>query len=202
MDRLVTLNMDVARAVAARYARRGEPLEDLEQTALLELLRAARAFDPAKGGDFLSYAIPCMRGSVTRLFRDGTWMIRPPRRVQERHLRLRAAADEHVHEGSDVKTCFRPVSLDAPAGAPGTTRLGDLIADAANGCDRDTRLTLLAAVAMLPPRTRAMLHMRFVQDLTQAEIAASIGVSQYHVSRLLQQCFDELRPALVETGVA
>src|SRR3954469_8876739 len=131
----VVLNMPVAQSVASRYRDRGVPIEDLEQVAYTALLRAARNFDPHRADDFLSYAVPCMRGELKKYFRDLAWVIRPPRRVQEIQTKVleaerqlahdlgrRPTADEiadlldedatDVQEALVASGCFHPTSLD------------------------------------------------------------------------------------------
>src|SRR5262249_346483 len=91
---LVAVTLAVAEAIAARYRRRGIPDEDLEQVAYLALVRVARSYDPERGHDFMSYAVPSIRGEVRRYFRDQGWMVRPPRRIQEMQGRLAATESE------------------------------------------------------------------------------------------------------------
>jgi RNA polymerase sigma-B factor len=162
LDEVVELNMPVARSVAQRYRRRGISDEDLEQVAYLALVRAAAQFDPAFDRDFLSYAVPTIRGELRKHFRDAGWTVRPPRRVQELQQRIagvRAALEQELcrsprpselaaHLDEDVDDiiealstdgCFTPASLDRPlldtgGGETGST-LGDSLGDDEEGHD-------------------------------------------------------------------
>jgi RNA polymerase sigma-B factor len=200
VEELALENMPVARSVARRYAGRSGFGPDLEQAAYLALVRAARAFDATRGDDFLAYAVPCMTGAVKRYFRDSAWVVRPPRPVQERHVREQGLV-EHVADGTEVESCFRPWSLDVTA-AGATDPLGaTLVDDEDRTWERtEARLLLGPLLRALDPRARQILHRRFVEDRTQQEIADELGVSQYHVSRLLSRSLRQLRESLTEAA--
>jgi RNA polymerase sigma-B factor len=197
VERLVVTNMAVARAVTKRYTGRSGFGPDLEQVAYLALVRAAQSYDPARGA-FLPYAVPCMAGSVRRFYRDSAWVIRPPRPVQERHREVEGL-DQHVADGV-VETCFRPRSLDHPA--PGDVApLGSSIPDDDDSRERlETRLLLETHLRALTPRARRILHLRFVEDRTQQEIGAELGIHQVQVSRLLAQHLRELRVLIADAA--
>ena len=148
---VVELNMGVADAIASRYRRRGVADEDLQQVAYLALTKAARKFDPDAGHDFLSYAVPTIRGELCRYFRDSGWMVRPPRKVQELQSRIFAAQSEmsltlgrspsprevaahlaepvgDVEEALAAEGCFTPTSLDRSVTSDSDVTLGDLLA--------------------------------------------------------------------------
>ena len=93
LDQVIVLNIPVAKALASRYRNRGQPLEELEQVASLALTKAVRAYDPDRGDDLLVFAVPSILGELKRYFRDATWMVRPPRRIQELRPRLSAAEE-------------------------------------------------------------------------------------------------------------
>lgn len=197
---LVLTNLPVARSVARKYSRRyagqSQFSQDLEQIACLALVRAARTFDPARGNDFLVYAIPWMAGEVRRFFRDGLWVVRPPRQLQEQHAQQEVEGP-HVANGIRVDTCMRPWSLDsqlpgdvAPLGA---TLVDD---DDRSWEQSEARLLLVPHLASLAPRAQHVLRLRFAEGRTQSEIGAELGVSQMHVSRLLSQALVELREKL------
>ena len=151
----VVLNMPVAQSVASRYRGRGVPVEDLEQVAYAALLRAARNFEPHRADDFLSYAVPSMRGELKKYFRDLAWSVRPPRRAQEiqtrvldterelegrlgRHPTAQEIADVLQEQVGDVEEallcqgCFSPASLDTAVGPRGVTLLKDWLTDDAD----------------------------------------------------------------------
>jgi RNA polymerase sigma-B factor len=217
---VVELNMCVADAIASRYRGRGVADEDLRKVAYLALTKAARKFDPDAGHDFLSYAVPTIRGEVCRYFRDCGWMVRPPRKVQELQSRIFAAQTElsltlgrspsptevaallgeplgDVEEALAAEGCFTPTSLDRPLTSDSDMTIGDLL----RGVDgsrsaAEARVVLAPLVRKLSDRDRLVLQMRFYDDRTQQEIAEQIGVTQTQVSRLLARIFGELRTGL------
>ena len=221
LDELVIVNLGVARSIAIRYRNRGISVEDLEQVARLGLVKAARAFDPTRQNDFLAYAVPTIRGEVRKHFRDHGWTVRPPRRIQELQSRIMAAATEltqelgrsprpseiarlidadveEVHEALSADGCFSPSSLDRRVSDDeNSASLGDLLpGDNHDQEAAEARLTLAPAVRRLGERDRLILHLRFFKGWTQEEIAKEIGVTQMHVSRLLNRILLELRSEL------
>lgn len=222
---LIEANMAIARSMASRYRNRGIDLDDLEQVALLGLTKAAQRFDPDAGHDFLSYAVPTVRGELRRHFRDAGWVVRPPRRVQELQRRISRAQRElearlgrsprpselaahleeelaDVVEALSADGCFTPTSLDGTVG-DGTSTLGDLI----GSDDRDiesaeARVVLSPVVGLLSDRDRRIVRLRFVDECTQQEIAEDIGLTQAQVSRVLTRILAELRDKLVEPTTA
>jgi RNA polymerase sigma-B factor len=219
LDALVCVNMGVARSVAARYRNRGISEEDLEQVAYLALVRAARSFDGSRGHDFLSYAVPSIRGEVRRYFRDLGWAVRPPRRVQEIQSRLEriesdlqhrlgraptakelaaalGATEAEVWDALAATGCFTPASLDLVTRIE-TTTIGDQLGVLEHGTDAvDARQVLAPLVRRLDDRERRILGLRFFRDCTQQEIAEDIGVTQMQVSRLLSGLMARLRHQL------
>ena len=222
LDEVVALNMGVARAVAHRYRNRGVPDDDLEQVAALALVRAARNFDVEQESDFLSYAVPTMRGEVKKYFRDHAWSVRPPRRIQDLQSRITVARDElvqilgrsprpsdiaerldeDVHDVVDAlatEGCFHPASLDSPVGTDegAATSLGDLIGDHDLGHEAaEARAMLGRVIHRLSDRDRHIIRLRYYEQFTQQEIANDIGVTQMHVSRLLSKIHGDLRESL------
>lgn len=224
LDEAVVLNLCVASSIAGRYRNRGIPEEDLEQVAHLALVKAARGYDPTAGHDFLSYAVPTIRGEVKRHFRDHGWSVRPPRRVQELQARISAAEGEltaalgrsprpteiaaHLDESVDAVSealatdgCFTPTSLDRPVGEDADLPLGELIGSDETGQGAvEARVVLAPVVRDLPDRDRRILMLRFFRGWTQQEIAEDIGVTQMQVSRLLSRILTDLRGRLGELG--
>ncbi len=217
LEKVIVLHVGLANSEASRYRSRGVPLEDLRQVAALALTKATRGFDVTAGHDFLSYAVPTIRGELRKYFRDHGWMIRPPRRIQELQARINAAENElsnrlgrspkpveiadhldecteSVIEALSSDGCFVPASLDHPAGADGSTSLGDLLPfdDDSQGAS-EARLVLRPVLRRLGERDRQILAMRFYEGLTQREIAERIGVTQMQVSRLLTRILGQLR---------
>ncbi len=223
LDEVVRLNMGVARAIAHRYRNRGVAEEDLEQVAYLALVRAAQKFDLSQHADFLSYAVPTIRGELKKHFRDHGWAVRPPRRIQELQARIASARQELYqslgrsprpsdiagHLGEDVheivdalatEGCFRPTSLDQPLNLEdGTASLGDLIGDDDLGQEAaEARAMLARVIHRLSERDRHIIRLRYFEQFTQQEIADDIGVTQMHISRLLNRIHGDLRGAMTE----
>jgi RNA polymerase sigma-B factor len=229
LDYVVRINMGVARTVAGRYFQRGIEEDDLVQVAYMALTRAARDFDARRHQDFLSYAVPTIRGELKKHFRDQGWMVRPPRRVQEAQARITRAEGalsqelgrpvrpselaehldldlEDVIEALAADGCFAPSSLDRPittSGEPGGVSLVDLL----GGTDQATpaaeaRVMLAPVVRQLKPRDRRIVYLRFFEQRSQQEIADEIGVTQMQVSRLLARILRDLRRDLTSNGSA
>jgi RNA polymerase sigma-B factor len=225
LDYVVRINMGVARSVASRYVNRGIEEDDLVQVAYAALTRAARDFDPGRHEDFLSYAVPTIRGELKKHFRDLGWTVRPPRRVQETQARMTRAEAELVqqlgrsprpseiaaHLGMEVDDvveamsadgCFAPSSLDRPltnADGGGLATVGDLLGEEdLLQPAAEARVTLAPVVRRLKERDRRILYMRFFEERTQQEIADDIGVTQMQVSRLLSRIMRDLRADLTE----
>jgi RNA polymerase sigma-B factor len=218
-DRVVELNMQIAVDVARRYRSRGIAIEDLEQVAYLGLVKAARGFDPERPSDFLSYAVPTIRGEVRRYFRDHGWTVRPPRTVQQAQARITAVESDLcqelgraprpseiaerleldldlVVEALGANGCFSPTSLDATT-ADGDGGIGDRLGDEDASFDgAEARVALKPLLAHLDSRERIMLEMRFFRGATQAEIGAALGITQMQVSRLLSALLARLRDDL------
>ncbi|GAB3999223.1 sigma-70 family RNA polymerase sigma factor [Nocardioides marmoraquaticus] len=217
-DEVIVMHLDLAHSEAKRYRSRGVPLDDLQQVAALALTKATAGYDVTTGHDFLSYAVPTIRGELRKHFRDHGWMVRPPRRIQELQARINRADGElsaalgrapvpqevadHLDEPVDSVIealasdgCFVPASLDHPAGGgDGSTTLGDLLPlDDAEHRASEARLLLTPVLGHLSDRDRDIVAMRFTEGLTQREIAARIGVTQMQVSRLLGRILAQLR---------
>jgi RNA polymerase sigma-B factor len=221
-EELVQRFMPLARRLAARYRGDREPLDDLVQVASLGLVKALDRFDPRRGVAFSSYAVPTILGELTRQFRDRGWSVRVPRDLQERIARVDRAINElpgklgrapsvneiadrlevdpeEVLEAMEAGQAHHAMSLDAQAqneegeGIPLTERLG--------GSDPafDTveyGAAITDALESLSERDRTVLHLRFIEDMTQTEIADRVGVSQMHVSRILRSAVERLRGAV------
>jgi RNA polymerase sigma-B factor len=220
-DTLVERFLPLARALARRYQRRGEPFDDLFQVACLGLVKAIDRFDLSRDVAFSSYAVPTMVGEIRRYFRDRTWSVRVPRGLQELALRVdrevaelsgdlrrqptvaeiahaAAATEEQVLEALQASGAYHATSLEALRGGEdgaGDT-LGDTVASIEQGFglaeDRATLAQLLRAVT---PREREVLRLYFEDDLTQRELGERIGVSQMQTSRIIRQSITRLRTA-------
>jgi RNA polymerase sigma-B factor len=215
IDEVIVRNVSVARAVATRYRDRGVAVEDLIQVACVALVRAANRFDPAQADDFLTYAVPTIRGEVKRYFRDHSWAVRPPRRVQEvqglihksgaalgldgnrKDLADKLGLEQReIDAAIQAQGCFTPSSLDAPSHEGGAS-LGDvLVADHTDLEAAEARTMMRALIRELEPRERLILYLRFFEDRTQKEIGEEIGVTQMQVSRLIARLMDRMRERL------
>lgn len=226
LERVTVMHMPLARSLAHRYAGRGLDREDLEQVAFLALLKAIYRFDLEKPTEFGAYATPTITGELRRHFRDHGWLVRPPRELQERRQlvsQTRDRLEQHVGHEPDVAelaaelqlspdaireaqvaaTNLRPASLDATTSEGGRPVLDlvDARVDARTDPALDDGILVRTAIRRLPARDQRLVELRFVNDLTQAEIAASMGLSAMQVSRLLRRVLDELRVQLDAEGV-
>ncbi len=218
-EELVERFMPLARSLARRYGRSAEPFEDLLQVASLGLLKALDRFDADRGYAFPSLAVPTILGEMRRYFRDCGWAVHVPRGAQERALRVRDAQErltnergraptvgqlaeyleldiEQVIEALQALLSYEALSLDGPpAGAEDeAATFGETLGHEDERYELvELDATVSAVLGHLPPRERLILQMRFVDDLTQSEIAERIGVSQMQVSRLLRRSLDQLR---------
>lgn len=218
-EALVRRFMPLTRSLARRYDRSSEPFEDLLQVASVGLLKALDRFDPQRGHSFASFAVPTILGEMRRYFRDCGWSVHVPRGDQERALKVRDANEtltsesghaptvnqlavyleldtEQVIDALQASQAYEALSLDAPR--PEAEDEAITFGDSMGHEDERYELveldaTIVAALEHIPARERAMLHMRFVEELTQTEIAARVGISQMQVSRLLRRSLDQLR---------
>jgi RNA polymerase sigma-B factor len=228
-EELLNRFMPLARSLARRYGRSSEPFEDLLQVASLGLLKAMDRYDTERGHPFQSFAVPTILGEMRRYFRDSGWAVHVPRGAQERALKVRDAQERIANEKGHAPTAtqlaeylefdteevidalqaiqaYETVSLDAPR--PGADDdAGASYGDSIGGEDERYELveldaTVAAVLGHIPPRERTILKMRFVEDLTQTEIAERVGISQMQVSRLLRRSLDQLRTLTHAPGEA
>ncbi len=213
-ERILEL-MPLVRALAGRYARRGEPLEDLIQVGTIGLIKAVDRFDPTRGTDLASFATPTILGEIRRHFRDRTWMVHVPRSVQDAHRRINLTVDEltatlgrspsireiseHTGLSEDetldaiaASSAYQPMSLSRRPAAEEDDPIDVGIID--EGFDlAEGRASLGARFFELPEREQKILLLRFERGMTQSEIAKRIGISQMHVSRLIARSLKTLR---------
>ena len=216
---LIERYLPLARSLVRRYERRGGSFEDLMQVASLGLVKAVDRFEPERGFSFSSYAVPTMLGELRRYFRDSEWALHVPREIQERVIKVNAAVErlsgelgvspspaqladelklpvEKVLEAIAANAAYDTASLDTPLRSSDDE--SQTIAATVGETDRRFELieagaSIGPALKALPERDRLLLQLRFVEDLTQTEIAERMGISQMHVSRLIRRALEEVR---------
>jgi RNA polymerase sigma-B factor len=221
-ERLIEMYLPLAEYLARRFRNRGELLDDLTQVANLGLIKSVDGYDVTRGAAFTSYAIPMIVGELKRHFRDKGWDVRVPRRLQELRLEITKAtsdlaqqlgrsptvgdlathldvSEEEIIEGLDSSHAYRALSLHAPvAGDEAATELVDLLGDVDRDMENvEDREALRPLIAKLPVREQRIIAMRFFGNMTQSQIAAELGISQMHVSRLLSHALGVLREGLL-----
>jgi RNA polymerase sigma-B factor len=218
-EELVERFMPLAHAVARRYRRSGEPLEDLVQVACVALVKAIDRFDPDRGTSFSTFAVPTIMGEIKRYFRDFGWAAHVPRGMQEEALEVDRAISHLQHElgrspsvkeiaehtgreqeevldAMEARAAHQYISLDesAPGDEDGDGARVNRISSTEEGYELiEYSASIAPAWKELGEREQRLLHMRFFEELTQAEIAERIGVSQMQVSRLLRSTLERLR---------
>ncbi|MEZ0064302.1 RNA polymerase sigma-B factor [Streptacidiphilus sp. MAP12-20] len=222
---LIELNLPLVRYAAARFRSRNEPMEDIVQVGTIGLIKAIDRFDNDRGVEFPTFAMPTIIGEIKRFFRDTSWSVRVPRRLQELRLALTKAGDElsqrldrsptvaelahclgvteeEVVEGLAVGNAYTASSLDStPTEEDGDGPLAERLGyeDAAmEGVEY--RESLKPLLARLPARERRIIMLRFFGNMTQSQIGDEIGISQMHVSRLLTRTLATLREGLISEG--
>ncbi|MFF8906203.1 RNA polymerase sigma factor SigF [Streptomyces olivaceoviridis] len=223
---LIEMNMSLVRYAAGRFRSRGpEEMEDIVQVGMIGLIKAIDRFELSREAEFTSFAIPYIVGEIKRFFRDTTWAVHVPRRLQEARVQLARATEElrsrlgrtptdkelselmslsedEVREARLAANGYNSASLDAAINGSeeGEAALQDFIGteDAALELVEDFH-ALAPLIAELDERDRQIIHMRFVEELTQAQIGERLGVSQMHVSRLLSRCLTRLREGMLST---
>jgi RNA polymerase sigma-B factor len=221
-DELVELHLPLVEYLARRFRNRGEMLDDLIQVATIGLIKSVDRFDLERGVEFSTYATPTIVGEIKRHFRDKGWAIRVPRRLQELKLALTKAtselsqkngraptvhelaeqlglSEEEVLEGLESANAYSAVSLDAPDGgdddSPAVADSLGMVDEALEGVEY--RESLKPLLEKLPAREKRILMLRFFGGMTQSQIAAELGISQMHVSRLLARTLAQLRTGLL-----
>ncbi|MDT0319571.1 RNA polymerase sigma factor SigF [Streptomyces sp. DSM 44918] len=219
---LVELNLALVKFAASRFRSRSEPMEDIIQVGTIGLIKAIDRFEADRGVEFPTFAMPTIIGEIKRFFRDTSWSVRVPRRLQELRLDLAKAGDElaqqldraptvaelaerlklseeEVIEGMAASNAYTASSLDAQ---PEEDESEGALADRIGYEDHDLEgveyiESLKPLIADLPPRDRRILSLRFVGNMTQSEIGEELGISQMHVSRLLARTLGKLRRGLM-----
>ncbi|MCM2428078.1 RNA polymerase sigma factor SigF [Streptomyces sp. SID13666] len=219
---LVELNLALVKFAASRFRTRSEPMEDIIQVGTIGLIKAIDRFELSRGVEFPTFAMPTIIGEIKRFFRDTSWSVRVPRRLQELRLDLAKAGDElaqqldrspnvaelaarlritaeEVIEGMAASNAYTASSLDAQ---PDEDDSEGALTDRIGYEDHDLEgieyiESLKPLIAELPARDRKILSLRFTGNLTQSEIGEELGISQMHVSRLLSRTLARLRRGLL-----
>ncbi|MFF5306360.1 SigB/SigF/SigG family RNA polymerase sigma factor [Streptomyces sp. NPDC013161] len=228
---LIEMNLSLVRYAAARFrSRSNNEMEDIVQVGTIGLIKAIDRFELTRQVEFTSFAVPYIVGEIKRFFRDTSWAVHVPRRLQEARVELAKATEElrsrlgrtpttrelselmclteeEVIEARKASNGYTSSSLDAAlssdAGAEGETVLADVIGEDDPGMELVDDLSSLAPlIAQLDERERKIIHMRYVEERTQAEIGEELGVSQMHVSRLISRMLRRLRAGLLDPAVA
>jgi RNA polymerase sigma-B factor len=221
-DQVVAAYQGLAYSLAARFAQRGEELDDLNQVALIGLLKAINRFDPDRGAELTTFATATILGELKRHLRDRGWSVRLPRRVHDLHLQAQQAIDELTQESGRSPTLLEiaarldvtvedtvealdagglrhNTSLEAPLSSGDDHSLNNRIGVGDQRmAEVDGRMELTPLLARLPQRQQQILNLRFVVGCSQTEIASMVGVSQMQVSRLLARSLAQLRAWAVE----
>jgi RNA polymerase sigma-B factor len=224
---LIEDHLWLARHASRRFAGRGEPSDDLLQVASLALVKAVDRFDPAQQVRFSTFAMPTIVGELRRHFRDRTWSMRVSRRLKDLHLELRAASEELTHtlgrspsidelaealettteevlEAMEAGATYRSSSIEQHFAGAETDEVALPGADDEELAATSERVVVQEALAGLSQRDRRVLYLRYYLEMTQAEIADQVGVSQVHVSRILRATLaklgDDLDPADLDLG--
>ncbi len=220
-NQLVRMHIPLVEHLARRFRNRGEPLDDLTQVATIGLIKSVDRFDVDRGVEFSTYATPTIVGEIKRHFRDKGWAVRVPRRLQELRLSLTTAtselsqrhgrsptvhelaehlgiSEEDVLEGLESANAYSTLSLDVPDSDDESPAVADTLGatdEALEGVEY--RESLKPLLAQLPQREQKILVLRFFRNMTQSQIAAEVGISQMHVSRLLARTLAQLRDKLL-----
>jgi RNA polymerase sigma-B factor len=227
---LIEMNLSLVRYAAARFrSRSNNEMEDIVQVGTIGLIKAIDRFELTRQVEFTSFAVPYIVGEIKRFFRDTSWAVHVPRRLQEARVELAKATEElrsrlgrtpttrelselmclteeEVIEARKASNGYTSSSLDAAltsdAGAEGETVLADVIGEDDPGLELVDDLSSLAPlIAELDERERKIIHMRYVEERTQAEIGEELGISQMHVSRLISRMLRRLRAGLLDPAV-
>jgi len=225
-EELVRLHLPLVDHCARRFMNRGEPLDDLVQVGTIGLIKSVDRFDTDRGVEFSTYATPTILGEIKRYFRDKGWAIRVPRRLQELRMSIGSVTGEmsqelgrsptpreiaekldvtveEVLEGIESANAYSTLSLDAgDSGEDGQSNsmLESLGMDDEAMAHVEIRESIKPLIEQLPLREKRILLLRFFRGMTQSQIAEEIGVSQMHVSRLLNRTLSQLRNSLSEVG--
>ncbi|MFF1449943.1 RNA polymerase sigma factor SigF [Streptomyces sp. NPDC058274] len=227
---LIEMNLSLVRYAASRFRSRGDSMEDIVQVGTIGLIKAIDRFELTREVEFTSFAVPYIVGEIKRFFRDTSWAVHVPRRLQEARVELAKATEElqtrlgrmptvrelselmslpeeDVIEARKAANAYTPTSLDAALVSNGAADGDGVLADFIGTEDASLELvedfnSLAPLIAELDDRERLIVHLRFVEERTQAQIGEELGISQMHVSRLITRILKRLRTGLLDPSVA
>ena len=226
-DQLIVNHINLVRFLASKFKNRGESLEDLIQVGTIGLIKAIDRFDPERGLEFTTYATPTIMGEIKRHFRDKGWSVRVPRRLQELSAKVNQATDEltnqlqrspsvaeiadrlgttvdEVLEAMESSSAYSSVPLEGGGSSDddeSPSVIDHYVTEDADLAASDDRIVLEDAIADFSPREQDVIRMRFVDGLTQVEIAERMGISQVQVSRLLRRTLRRLQDKIDPEGI-
>lgn len=226
-EKLVMSHMNLVRFLANKFKNRGEPIDDLIQVGYLGLLKAIDRFDPDRGLEFTTYATPTIIGEIKRHFRDKGWSVRVPRRLQELSAKVNQATDtltnelqrspkveeiaayldasvDEVLEAMESSSAYSSVPLEGGSNSDSedAPSVIDRYATEDNALNfTDDRLVIEEALKGFSPREREVIELRFINGMTQIEIAERLGISQVQVSRLLRRTLKKIQDKIDPEGV-
>jgi RNA polymerase sigma-B factor len=221
---LIELNLSLVKYAATRFRNRADQMEDIIQVGTIGLIKAIDRFDLSREVEFTTFAMPCVVGEIKRFFRDTSWSVHVPRRLQELRIDIARATDElfqrldrsptpaelaehlgmeeeEILEGLVAANGYTAGSIDLPLDDSGDNS-SETLGDRLGGPDRELEIVenvqaLKPLIEQFDERDRRILQMRYVDEMTQSEIGAVLGVSQMHVSRLLSRITARLREGLL-----
>jgi len=222
-ERIVLMHERMVRYLASRFDNRLSPQEDVVQVAYIGLISAIDRFDPKKGGSFITYAIPTIVGEIKRYFRDQTWVLKAPRKLRDLGLNLKKlrhdleqklgrspsvqemaeaaqVTEERLLQAMEVNQAYVPCSLDTVLYGRDGSRKGP-VSECVGESDAELqrieeRDAFKRAIALLNPRQQLIIQLRFYDELSQADVARQLGISQMHVSRLERRALRDLQRIL------
>lgn len=219
-DQLIVSHLNLVRFLASKFKNRGEPLDDLIQVGTIGLIKAIDRFEPDRGLEFTTYATPTIMGEIKRHFRDKGWSVRVPRRLQELSSKINQVTDdltkelqrspsieeiaqrlgtsvEEVLEAMESSSAYSSVPLErGGSGADGDEApsiIDQYVTEDEDLAGSDDRIVLEEAIRDFSPREQEIIRMRFVEGLTQVEIAEKLNISQVQVSRLLRRTLKRIQ---------
>ena len=224
-EQLVMSHLNLVRFLASKFKSRGEPLDDLIQVGTIGLIKAVDRFDPTRGLEFTTFATPTILGEIRRHFRDKGWSVRVPRRLQELSSKVNQTKEEltkglhrepsveevatalnttvdEVLEAMESSSAYSSVPLEGgSSGEDDTPSVIDrYVSEDEELALSDDRMAIEEAIRDFSPREQEIIRMRFIDGLTQVEIAKKLGISQVQVSRLLRRTLRKLQEKIDPEG--